>query len=191
MMSLLEQYRIDLNKRIGERQFWQRTAEKEAANLVITKEDVEAGIEAQAIAQQVAAAMQAKAFQAVSVIVTRCLAAVFDDPYEFAITFEQKRGRTEAHCLLKRNGVECDPMEAVGGGVVDVTAFALRIAAIGLSRPYGRRLIVLDEPFRFVSLQYRANVRLMLETLAEEMGFQIVIVTHMDELRTGNVIEVD
>lgn len=148
-------------------------------------------VEAQSTAQGVAAEVQASAHDRIARVVSRCLAAVFDEPYEFRVTFDRKRGKTEARLGFVRDGVEMDPLTAAGGGVVDVAAFALRLAALVLARPARRRLVVLDEPFKFVSAEYRGAVRGMLEMLAEDMDVQFVIVTHIDELKTGTVIEVE
>lgn len=147
-------------------------------------------VAAQAIAQTAAAAVQRQAHDQIARVVSRCLAAVFDDPYTFTITFERKRGRTEARLGLRRGDLETDPRDGVGGGVVDVAAFALRVAALVLSRPARRRLIVLDEPFKWVSAEYRPRLRLMLETLADELAVQFVIVTHFADLQIGKVIEI-
>lgn len=146
--------------------------------------------EAQEVLQQVAETIQERAHRRISMVVSKCLETVFEDPYEFVIRFEKKRGKTEAVILFLRDGMEIDPLTASGGGAVDVAAFALRTACLALSRPAPRKLVVLDEPFKFVSAQYRENVKLMLEKLAEDMGFQIVMVTHINELVTGNVIEI-
>ncbi len=113
-----------------------------------------------------------------------------DEAYEFKILFERKRGRTEATLRFVRNGLEVDPLSASGGGIVDVAAFALRVACLMLHRPRLSKLVVLDEPFKFVSKEYRDNVRSMLEELAKDLGLQILLVTHIDELETGKVIEV-
>ena len=122
-------------------------------------------------------------------MVSRCLEAVFDEPYEFHLNFELKRGRTEARLSFVRDGVEVDPLTASGGGVVDVAAFALRLSCLMLAQPPLRRLLVMDEPFKYVSEEYRERIRVLLETLATEMGVQFVMVTHITELKTGTVIE--
>jgi len=85
--------------------------------------------------------------------------------------------------------LEVDPLTASGGGVVDVAAFALRVACLVLYRPRLSRVVVLDEPFRFVSMQYQENVRQMLEQLSTDMNIQIVQVTHNPNLTTGKVID--
>lgn len=145
--------------------------------------------EAKKIVQAVAQAVQQKAHDRIAGVVSRCLSAVFDEPYEFRVLFEQKRGRTEARLVFCRGELEVDPLTASGGGVVDVAAFALRLSALLLTRPPLRRVVVLDEPFKFVSEAYRGRVRLMLETLAAELDVQFVVVTHIRELVTGTVID--
>ena len=144
---------------------------------------------AQEVTQQIAQHTQATAHANIAGTVSRCLAAVFDDPYEFTIDFERKRGRTEARLGLRRGGLCVDPLTAAGGGVIDVAAFALRLTALVLTHPQRRRLLILDEPFRFVSREYRPRISAMLNTLAEELGVQFIMVTHIPELVTGVVLE--
>jgi DNA repair exonuclease SbcCD ATPase subunit len=146
-------------------------------------------IKAQDILQQLAQAVQQRAHQKIAEVVTSCLEAVFDDPYSFHIEFERKRGKTEARLKFKRGGMTVDPLNSTGGGVVDVAAFALRIACLMLHRPRLSKVVVLDEPFKFVSSQYRDRVRTMLERLAKDLDMQIIMVSHIDELETGQVIE--
>jgi len=146
---------------------------------------------AQEIIQLVAQAVQQQAHEKISSVVTRCLKAVFgDEAYEFKIEFERKRGRTEAKLLFTRQGLAVDPLTASGGGVVDVAAFALRVACLMLHRPRLSKFICLDEPFRFVSLDYQPQVRSMLEQLARDLKLQIVFVSHNENLATGQIIEV-
>ena len=144
--------------------------------------------DAQAILQHLAQAVQQQAHQRISEVVSSCLAAVFDDPYELKINFERKRGRTEAHLRFVRRGLDVSPVDAAGGGMVDVAAFALRVACLVLCRPRLSRIIVLDEPFKFVSAQYQDNVRSMLEELSEKMDIQIIQVTHNEAYATGKLI---
>jgi DNA repair exonuclease SbcCD ATPase subunit len=118
------------------------------------------------------------------------LEAVFDEPYEFKMAFVEKRGRTEVELTFEKDGQVVDPLGASGGGVVDVASFALRVAAILLSGPKSRRLLVLDEPFKFLSKMYRPRIRQLLEELAKEMSMQIIMVTHIDELQTGKIVEI-
>jgi DNA repair exonuclease SbcCD ATPase subunit len=147
--------------------------------------------QARSIAQQVAQAVQQQAHAKIAGVVTTCLKSVFgEDSYEFKIKFLRKRNRTEAQLVFVKDGEEVtDPLNEDSGGVVDIAAFALRLACLMLAKPRLRRLLVLDEPFRFVSAGYRESVRQMLLKLAEDFYLQIVMVTHIEELMCGKVIE--
>lgn len=166
-----------------------RQCVQEQEALLALQEKVEHTKQAQAIIQEATAFVQQQVHHQIADVVTRCLEAVFEEPYTFNIRFESKRGRTEASLILERDGLEVDPMTAAGGGVVDVVAFALRLACLSIAHPPVRPLLVLDEPFKFVSAQYLPRVRLLLETLSKEMGVQIVMVTHLGALRTGTIVE--
>lgn len=145
--------------------------------------------DAQEILQHLAQAVQQKAHERIAEVVSNCLAAVFDEPYQFQIAFERKRGRTEAQLQFKRGKLIADPLHASGGGAIDVAAFALRIASLVLHRPRLAQIIVLDEPMKFVSYDYQTGVRQMLEQLAGDMGIQIIFVSHNSAYETGKAIK--
>lgn len=145
--------------------------------------------EARHIVQQVGQAVQQEAHDRLAGVVSKCLEAVFDEPYEFKIIFDKKRNQTEARLVFIRDGMEINPMDAAGGGVVDVASFALRLSSLMLKRPACRRLIVMDEPMKFVSAQYRPKLKALLESLAEKMDVQLIQVTHIPEMIAGKVVE--
>jgi DNA repair exonuclease SbcCD ATPase subunit len=148
---------------------------------------------ARAVLQQVAQTVQERAHRQIQAVVSRCLAAVFENPYRFVVKFEKKRGKTEAVPVFVRGGHEYAPTDGVGGGVLDVAAFGLRIAEVLMQRPAGRRLLILDEPFKFPSLRkgYRERVRDLLLALATDLDFQIVVITHDPTFEIGSVINLD
>jgi DNA repair exonuclease SbcCD ATPase subunit len=145
---------------------------------------------AQEIAQAVSEMIQKQAHEKLTKVVTTCLQTVFyDENYEFHIRFVSKRNKTEAELYFTKDGhVIEDPMEEDSGGVIDVAAFVLRLSCLMLSKPALRHVVILDEPFKFVSTEYRDNVRTMLETLAEDFDVQFIMVTHIDELVTGKEV---
>ena len=148
--------------------------------------------EAQQVSQQVAQEIQQQAHRRIAGVVSRCLEAVFvgDDVYGFKIRFDRKRGKTDAILIITKNGHEVeDPLNADSGGVVDVAAFTLRTSCIVLAKPNLRRFLALDEPFKFVSKEYRNNVRMLLEGLAKDFKFQYLMVTHESAYHIGKVIE--
>lgn len=163
--------------------------EKEDAELSRAEARLDDSRTAYDVLQRLAEQVQTTLHERLSSVVTKCLAAVFPDPYEFRLEFQRRKNRTEARAVFFRDGREFSPLRETGGGVVDVAAFALRVAVACVSRPPVRKLIVLDEPFRFLSAEYRDAARAMVETLAADLDVQFVIVTHADELRIGKVVE--
>lgn len=141
------------------------------------------------VAQAVAESIQHQTYKHIAGVVSRCLRSVFDDAYEFKMNFVRRRGRTEVDLFFERDGESVDPLTASGGGVIDVASFALRLSALALSGPSVRKMLVLDEPFKYVSEGYRGRIRDLLEQLADEMQMQILMITHVNELRVGKVIE--
>jgi len=145
------------------------------------------------IVQIVAQNIEQQAHKKIAYVVSACLQAVFPDKkYSFKIRFDRKRSRTEAKLVLMNDGNEIeDPMESESGGVLDVASFALQLSALLLMKPPVRRILILDEPFKYVSVQYRNNVNQLIESLAEEFGIQFLIVTHMPELTAGKTTELN
>ena len=138
--------------------------------------------EAQVFLQTVAQNTQEKLKFDIEAIVNLALESVFPDEYLFQMNFEVSRGKTEAELVFqdKRTGQTIDPMEASGGGVVDLTCFALRIAAFALESGTDN-LIILDEPFKFISRDLQERAGEILKTLSKKMNLQILMVTHIPE----------
>lgn len=112
-------------------------------------------------------------------MVTAAMEAVFpDEGYQFKLEFVQRRGKTEADLYLAdAAGNKVKPSDAEGGGLVNVVAFALRVALWSLSKP-SRPVFVLDEPFSFLhSTTAHERVAELLKTLSEKLGLQIIMVT--------------
>jgi DNA repair exonuclease SbcCD ATPase subunit len=165
------------------------TVGSEESELARASAELEAAAEAQTFIQTVAQAIQQQAHQQIASVVSRCLATVFEEPYVFKIHFDRKRGRTEARLVFEKHEKEVDPLTASGGGVIHVAAFSLRLACLLLSRPRRRRLLIADEPFGFVSAEYRERVAVMIQELSKELKVQIVMVTHSPEFIQGKVIK--
>ena len=118
-----------------------------------------------------------------------CLKETFgEDAYDLKIRYEIKRNQPEAEIVFVRkdavgNEQEYDPKLACGGGCLDVAVFALRVDVIISSPQRPRRLILVDEPFRYVSQNYRSNLITLIETLADNYQMQFIIVTHAEDLK--------
>ena len=138
---------------------------------------------AQAFLQKVAQDTQEQLKIHVEDIVQLALDAIFPDKYIFEIQFNTAYGKTTAELVFisKQSGHIVDPMIASGGGVVDVCSFALRLACWTLSRGIDK-VIILDEPFRFLSKNLQERAGMLLKELSGKLGIQIILTTHLDAL---------
>ena len=138
--------------------------------------------QAQAFLQKVAQDTQSQLKFQIEDIVNLALETCFPNEYQFQLQFNIARGKTDAELvfLSQKTGRLIDPMNASGGGVVDLTAFALRIASYALEQGVDN-VIILDEPFRFVSKDLVDRAGEILKVLSTKLGLQIIIVTHIPE----------
>lgn len=141
------------------------------------------------VVQRVAKMTQDRLGDRVGALVSMAEAAVFPDPYRFALQFVPRRGKTEADPVFIKSGKTLDPMSTSGGGPKDVASFFARPAAWSL-RKDRRRLIFSDEGFKFLhSPEYQRNCSDVLRAVARELDMQMVIVTDQADLAGDVVIE--
>jgi len=139
-------------------------------------------MKAQIFMQEVAQKTQSNIVLHIENIIDKALEAVFQDEYKFKFNFEQKRGKTEVEYFLERkDGNIVDVINGVGGGVIDIVSFALRIAVWTLLNNC-ENIIILDEPFRFLSLELQERAGEILNELSKSLRIQFIIVTHNDKL---------
>ena len=189
---MLQAMLYKLSSLVAEKSHLERKIDEEVEEYQKAKEHAQDVVEAQKILQTIAENVQNQAHQQIAYVVNKCLQVVFPDPYEFKIIFEQKRGKTEARLVFIKDGLEIDdPMDSSGGGVIDVVSFAFRLACLILSQPKRRKILVLDEPMKYLSADHIPAVREMLLYFSKEMNIQFVIVTHQKQLQVGKVIELE
>lgn len=142
--------------------------------------------------QKQAETQQSETADILAAILTSALQAAFPSTYVCEIPLEIKRNQLEARPILKKGALVIkDPVNSIGGGLIDVLSLAAKVAEIYLS---GKRLVLIaDEPFKAVSEKYRKFIPDMLKMLHEKLGCQFIIVSHMDELKhcDGNVIKIN
>ena len=123
---------------------------------------------------------QREVSETLSVIITSALKSVFPDDYECVIEFT---GSGAKLYLKKGEDIIEDPINSVGGGVIDIASFAARVAFIFLSG--SSRTLIADEPFKAVSSDLRVKIPEMLQLLSEKLGVQFIIVSHLQEIIEG------
>jgi DNA repair exonuclease SbcCD ATPase subunit len=173
-------YKAKLDRAFSKKTLYQEKAaanQKEIDRLSSRQKAIE---EAQVFLQGVAKETQEKIRYRLEDIVSLALVSVFGPKHTFKIVFEIKREQTEASLLLTdSDGNELDPIESNGGGLADCLSFALRIALLIISK--NRRVLILDEPMKFVSADLRSACYEIMKRLSHELNIQIIAVTHEEE----------
>lgn len=116
---------------------------------------------------------------------------VMGSEYEFDVELDVEKGTCKL--LIKQEGEIRDPKYELGGGVLDLVSTGLRFGlwAVGGKTP----ILALDEPFRFLSRDYKPLMGEILLTFAKHLNLTIIIVTHDPDLvpvvNDNNVIVYD
>ncbi len=158
---------------------------KRLENSLVNKQKYyEATIQARTFLQEVAEQTQKHIEVHISSIVTSAIQSVFDSEdygeIKFVTRFEKRRNKTECDLLFEDSGEEFVPLESSGGGLLDITSIALRIAFWTISKT--RNTIILDEPGKFISEDLQYKVSAMLKMLSEKLNIQFIVVSHQRDM---------
>jgi DNA repair exonuclease SbcCD ATPase subunit len=112
------------------------------------------------------------------------LALMFDDGYKIRMDFEVKRSQSEAKIDLVQGDSEhgINPVDASGGGLVDILSMTFRVALWSLQKESTRPILVLDEPMKFVDEERQVIGSQVIKEISERLGLQFIIVSHKDVL---------
>lgn len=119
----------------------------------------------------------------IETIVTNALKAIYPNDFTFILDFKRVRNKLECQPMLQEDGFIYDNIkDACGGGVCDIISFALRIGLLSLMEPEPIKLVILDEPFRFLG-SYMSKAWHMVKMISDspDLDFQFLIVTHDEE----------
>lgn len=174
-----EDIKKELNKKIGKRDETKSLLSESNSTLLQIKKKTKKHERALELVKLAALKTQEQIQFHISDITSLALSAVFPEPYELVLEFVERRNKTECDLYFKRNEERMDPLDSSGGGPVDIASFALRIASWSLQQPNGNNTIILDEPFKNLSKEYREQGALLLQEVSQKLGIQFIIVTHM------------
>ena len=166
----------------GRRSWIEQELAKVKKDLVEARRQHNRALQAREIVRQVGLTTQEQLQVHISNTVTLALESVFPRPYKLVVEFVKRRNKTECDLMLEHKGSRVHPMEAVGGGVVDVVSFALRVSSWALLTPRPAPVLILDEPFRHLSTDLLPLAGKMLKEISEKLALQVIMVTHAEEL---------
>jgi DNA repair exonuclease SbcCD ATPase subunit len=136
------------------------------------------------VLNQVSLLTQKKFQEHVERLVTFALQSIYDRDLRFVTKFDIVRNKAECQLLVQEGNKEpFEPEEEMGGGILDVISFALRVVLWSLRKPRSRNVLYLDEPWRFIGkgslLKKAVN---MMKEVSKRLNLQMIINTHISEI---------
>ncbi len=128
------------------------------------------------------AATQDQVREYIEELVSLALQSVFGMEYFFILEFQEKRGQSEIKPTILWKQEKFSPRDEVGGGVVDIASFALRLVLWTLSGNRTAPVFILDEPFKFLSKDKTEAAADMLRGIADLLGIQVIMISHDEGL---------
>lgn len=158
----------------------QQELDRQMQDLAYCKQCIE---EAQALLQGVAKQTQNRLSFHISNFVTSALQSIWDEKaYRFTLEFVEKRNKTEVLMQLHTEDgtVSLENLSLVrsGGGVLDVTALALRIALWSLKNPK-KHVMLLDQPLTNLDNEHIPLAGQLIQELSRKLGIQFIMVNHL------------
>lgn len=163
-----------IQKELQSNKLLQEKSEQERLNLE----------QAQLIIQNAAQMTQQQLEYHVSELVTLAMESVFENPYSLKLVFDTKRGKTEADIFFEDlAGNQIKPLEASGGGAVDIASFALQVSLWSLANPKTSPVFILDEPLKWLKGNGMPEKGAsLIKEVSDRLGIQIIMVSHAEEL---------
>lgn len=178
MSDLEDRYNILKGKKLA-----LQTSLQNKTNQVNTLEsDAEIITKSRWVFTEVSRITQTQFKRKVETLVSLLLRSVFPErKLDFVLNFELKRSKFEVRILIKEDDQEFTPDSDMGGSVVDLISFGLRIVLWSLEKPRTRSLFVMDEPFKNLGEgMFLERAGRMVKELSDSMKLQIFIVSHKD-----------
>ena len=178
MSTTLTEYRNKLEQQKGKREQIRSTITELNEQLVVLEQNRNRHEQAHKIIETVGLATQQQLSINISDIASLAMNAIYDDPYTLSVEFIKRREQIECDLTFSRGDVSnIEPMASSGGGVIDVVAFALRVASWSMQIPHSINTLILDEPFLHVK-GVDANRRILelLHTISQKLNLQIIMI---------------
>jgi len=142
--------------------------------------------EAQAFIQIVAQKTQEQLKFHISDVVNLAIRTCFSDMI-FDIDFGIKNNRTVVRLFYTKNGYEVDPMDESGGGLVDLTSFALRIALWNIGKT--DNVIIFDEPLKWLQpKELQLEGFKIMKELSDKMKIQFILIAN--SVGSENIVDI-
>ena len=184
----LDGWKTKLAERKGARDQLIRARLEEQNRLDTAKEEQQVAHQAHLFLQSESATRREQAIQYIEGMATPALRMVYGPRYRLQFnTFEEKRSKEGANNFKMEiqiaspfgdQEVVTSLKNARGGGVMEIVAFSLRIAALNWLRYKGP--LIIDEAYKAISTDHKIDsVAQFLREVTNATGRQLIFVTHM------------
>lgn len=184
----IDEYRKILNNKIAEKQLLKKQYKERNSLLLNSKKQLNILMKAQEIIQEVARQTQTEIKIHITDIVNLAIDSIpFEEkPDYFDMDFIIRRNQTECDLFYMKNGNKMTPISSSGGGLLDITSFALQIACWSLQFKNKSNTIIFDEPFKNINdpekkLNLMEFICEMVRKIADKLGIQFIIVGMNDD----------
>ena len=179
---MLQKLKDELNRLIAKRNFLSRQVDRLKGDLSDKEVLYTDYFESREIVTEVIRLTQDNFKAKVEPLVTLAIRSVFKDRYDFELRFEKKRNQLECYPTVLDGDHELTPKSDLGGSVVDIISFALRVILWAIEKPRSRNMILLDEPMK--NLGQGEELILagkIMKDVSTDLGLQLIVITHSPE----------
>jgi len=169
-----------LQKRIGRKEELEQQLVDERARFEKQEKRVAMIERCAAMLQQIATDMNNEVSISLTDITQAMVDSVFPGEYKVKMDFNIKAGRTHVDIYLDMDGTKIYPLDDDGGGVSNMMELGLRLAALKLGK--SRRTLVLDQPFKDLSVEYLPLAGKILRKISKDLKLQMIIINHIEAL---------
>ena len=113
-------------------------------------------------------------------LVTEALSSIFEKDIRFKINLYSYRNEPAIDISVIEDELEIDPQKSCGGGLNDIISFVIKIIFIHLKK--SSKIIILDEPLKFLSRDYIEQSSNFIRDISKRMNIQIILVSHKPDL---------
>ena len=171
------------NRNLGESRVLQRRKEEIAVEIVSLSDTIGNLDEVLVILEKLTSETQEEFLGGIQKLISEGLSSVFGETINFKITpVTRIKQVTLDFTLENSDGTETPIIDARGGGLISLCGVLCRMIMVRLMRGRLRQILILDEPLAHLSREYLPAAGELLARLADELGIQIIAVSHQSEI---------
>lgn len=179
----IERIKSHIIKKSAERDLLEKQLEEQKSSLEVIASRMDTYQKVIILLQKTSDYARSQMKQTIEYIVTNALQVVFAQDIRFEVELGTRAGAPTAEFfVVDAAGLRYKPMDARGGGLVDVISTALRLSILELYQPKLEGPVILDEPGKMVSAEYAANFAYFLKEYCQRIGRQVIMITHNSAL---------